>query len=164
MGLDSFMDGNSQAGTNSKSSSGGSGSSSKNSSSRRSSGPYKVIGFGWKKKIIDTEEEWDEIVEYIEGELGYNINTVMHWSNDQRHDFLHRAILGKNGSLETCNVEMERVCMVCEHQFIFPTDWEFLEYEEEAVCPNHTYDEVIDAYEEMNALQQSFSEAERADN
>jgi len=156
MGLDNFMDDSSGGSTTSKTTSSTSTNNSKsqepdNSSSQsKDTGPYKVIRGRGRNKVIRTEEEWEEVKTYIQETLDINFNEVMHLDPSRKYEFFHRAILGSKGSLDKCNVEQEEECVVCEHTFEFPTDWEYMEYKGNVVCPGHTFKEVKEAAEEAD--------------
>jgi len=146
MGLDDFKsEGSTKTKQKSSSSSSNKSSSSKSGKSSSKNEPFKVVGVGNKTKTFKTEEQWDEAVEYIEDELGFDIENVLNWRNQYRHRVLHVAIvntrLKKN---ETFDVTKD--CDVCGHTFEFPRDWDFMEYKSIITCPEHEFEEVAKAY------------------
>jgi hypothetical protein len=144
MGLDAFKSGSTS--TSNKSS------TSSSSKSGKSSGPYKTFrASDARKKVIKTEEEWNEVVNFIETNFGISEDEVMEMDADTRHEVLHKAILG-NSDADTGDFYPTRECFVCDEVFSFPTSWSFCKYEGQAVCKDHTIEEVQDAHEEMNEL------------
>lgn len=114
---------------------------------------YKVVSCGNdRKKIFESEQQWDETVEFIEEELQMSIDEVMNMSARKRHDILHQGILKKDDEAPMSFYPI-RNCIKCDTTFVFPNNWKFVKYKGEAVCPHHTISEVSEAYEDMNELE-----------
>lgn len=111
---------------------------------------FKIVGAeGGKKKVFKTEEQWKQTVEFIENEFMMGIDRVMDMDPVKRHDILHRAILRKDKD-ESASFYPIRECFICDETFVFPNNWNFVNYKGESVCCDHTISEVSDKYESIN--------------
>lgn len=113
---------------------------------------YKVFSASdGRKKVIETEEQWSQIVDFIENEIGMSESEVVNMQPTQRHDVLHQAIIGEEGELSN-DFYPTRYCMVCDDVFSFPSKWNFVKFKGQAVCRDHTVKDVWEKYNEMNEL------------
>lgn len=110
---------------------------------------FKVVGSGRRAKVFPTEEDWKETEEYLKNEMRMNPNQVLNMSPEKRHQILHRAILGKNG-MDSPDFHLKRDCIVCGETFVFPGNWDFVEYQGEPVCKEHPIRKAVEAYSEIN--------------
>lgn len=104
-----------------------------------------------RRKVFQTEESWNKAVDFIENELGMSIQDVENMNPTQRHDVLHQAIIGEEGKVSQ-NFYPTRECLVCDKKFSFPTNWKFSKFKGEAVCCDHTVQEVLKEYRKINQL------------
>lgn len=104
-----------------------------------------------RKKVFQSEEDWNDAIDFIQEEFGISESEVEHMNATERHDILHQAIIGERGKLSQ-NFYPTRQCIVCDEVFSFPTKWNFSKFKGEAVCNTHTVNEVLDTYREVNEL------------
>lgn len=146
MGLDDFATEESQSSSNTRNSGGGDNSSKK---TKTRSEPFKTVGVGTKRKVFQTEEDWERTVEYIENHMGFDMDEVMGWPNKIRHKALHVGIMkSQHNEVEDFNVFKQ--CFVCGKKYNFPHDWDFMQYRDSAVCGSHEYSEVKETYRKNN--------------
>lgn len=145
MGLDSFKsDGNSGTNTSPKVDT--------TKEQKSIDDAYKVFtADDGRKKVFQTEESWEEAVQFIQNELDMSIQQVENMNPTQRHDILHQAIIGEEGEVSQ-NFYPTRECLVCGKKFSFPTNWKFSKFKGEAVCCDHSVKEVLEEYREINEL------------
>jgi len=151
MGLDDFTTEESQSSSNTRNSDGGD-NSSKNTKSR--SEPFKTVGVGAKRKIFQSEEDWNRTVDYIDNHMGFDMDEVMSWPNNIRHKALHVGIMKSQGN-KTEDFNIFRQCFVCGKEFNFPHDWDFMKYQGSVVCGSHQYEEVKKTYRQNNGEYQN---------
>jgi len=114
---------------------------------------YKVFtSDDGRKKVFQTQEAWEDAVEFIKNELNMSIQQVENMNPTQRHDILHQAIIGEEGEVSQ-NFYPARECLVCGEKFSFPTNWKFSKFKGEAVCCDHSVKEVLEEYREINDIQ-----------
>lgn len=149
MGLDNFTSEDSKGGGSQSSDSKSSDSSSNadDSTSSSQNDPYKRVGVGNHVKVFHTEDDWERTVDYLENEMGFDIDEVLSWKPQYTHKALHVAIINSKG-IGDLEFEVTKECMVCGHIYNFPHDWDFVTYKEEPVCPDHEYQEIIKANRE----------------
>lgn len=154
MGLDDFASGGTKT-QSSKNSSSTSSSDSDDETQTNKVDPedyFKVVSAGdGRKKVFETEEDWEETKEFIEVEMSMSMGEVLNMTPDKRHQILHKAILGDAG-VEIDSFYQKRDCIVCGETFVFPHNWNFDKFKGEPVCLSHTLEEVHEAYEEINEL------------
>ena len=148
MGLDSFKTEESRSKTQKSEESDNNSKSKNNSSSKKSKhDPFKTVGVGRNKKVFETEEMWNDVVEYVEEEMGFEMSNVLNWSDRFRHKALHIAILNSRLD-ENREFNITRTCFVCGETFKFPDNWNFVEYKGNELCPTHEFGEVLETYKE----------------
>lgn len=114
-------------------------------------GYFKVVGKQGKRKVFETEEDWEEAAEFMREEMELNPNEVLNMPASKRHDILHRAILQLD-SMDKEPFHPTRTCIVCDETFTFPSNWNFTRFKGEPVCNDHEIKDVVQSYEQMNAL------------
>lgn len=149
MGLDDFATEESQSSSNTRDSGGGDDDSDSSKKTKSRNDPFKTVGVGAKRKIFQTEEDWERTVEYVENHMGFEMDEVMSWPNNIRHKALHVAIMKSQGN-EVDDFNIYRQCFVCGKTFNFPHDWDFMQYQGSEVCGSHNYEEVKKTYRQNN--------------
>lgn len=114
---------------------------------------YKVFtADDGRKKVFQTEEDWEEAVSFIENTLNLTVEEVEEMNPTERHDILHQAIMGEEDAISR-DFYPTRQCMVCDETFSFPTNWNFTRFKGEVVCNTHTVDEVLEKFRKVNELE-----------
>jgi len=146
MGLDSFKsEGTSTSNTQTNSTT--------STSTTSSDGYYKTFQLNdGRKKVIKTEEEWNEIVEFVETQFRITEEELLNEDSETRYDLIHKAKLGSTEA-DTSSFYPKRECFVCGEVFSYPTNWSFAKYEGEVVCKTHKVGEVEKVYKEANDIQ-----------
>lgn len=121
-----------------------------NSGAEQAPSNYKVIGSGASKITFETEDDWESFVTFVEQGLGFDISTVLGWSEDKRRDFIGHAHSFRNDELLVDEHEVTQECLVCGKEYVFPNNWDFILFKHQAVCKSHTMGEVAQAYEQLH--------------
>lgn len=102
---------------------------------------------GYKEITIEDKDKWNKIIDFIEEEFGITEDELMELSHQERFELVNNT-KRKLFFDSTANINQKRECIVCGTEFIFPQNWDFLEYEGDASCRDHTIREIKDALEE----------------
>lgn len=120
----------------------------------RSKGPkttvFKTIGSGTSSLRFQTEEEWEAFVEFVENGLGFDIDRVLSWTEEKQLDFFGHAHSFHNDELFIDEHTVTQECIVCDREFVFPRDWDFILFNHKAVCPSHSIGEAAEAYDQLD--------------
>lgn len=113
---------------------------------------YKVVSTkGSLEKRFPTEEDWNKTIEVIENDMGYSEWEVMNMESSKRHQVLHNAILKKNDS-DGGDYNPVKHCIICNKKFVFPSNWNFVKFRNEAVCTHHQVGDVMEEISKINSI------------
>jgi len=153
MGLDSFKSDDSSWSSNG----GGGGSRSKKSASDHddSHNAFKIIWNGShtlpierNEIVIDTREQWTKILEFINKKMGITDDDFNSKPRERRYEIVSNALdVVEHDNTTPYNQGKE--CDVCGKNFVFPDDWDFVEFDELMCCPSHTIEEVMEVHTDM---------------
>jgi hypothetical protein len=144
MGLEDFS-------TESSSSSSTTGARSGTEKSEEDNKPFKTVSSSdGLQKVFPTEDSWEKTMEIVKEEVGCTEWELMNMESRKRHQVLHNAILKKNGQ-EGAEYSPVKHCLVCGEKFVFPSEWDFVRFKNEAVCPDHKIKDVMEEISAVNA-------------
>jgi len=115
---------------------------------------YKII---WNGKntlpienneiVIHTEEEWNEIIEFVSEHMNISIKEFNTKTKERKYNLVEKAVEVLNGNKRELYGEKQH-CQVCDKEFQFPEDWNFVKFDNFVCCANHKISEVVQKYEE----------------
>lgn len=153
MGLDNFKSEDSSW----SSSSGGGGRKYESSSSDHddSHNAYKIIWNGSNtlpiednEIVIETRELWTKLLKFINKKMGISDDEFNSKPKERQYEIVDNALdVVENENREPYGQEKE--CDVCGKTFVFPDDWDFVEFDELMCCPSHTIEEAMEVHTEM---------------
>lgn len=95
-----------------------------------------------------SKQEWEEVIDAIENEMGLSISEVMNWHPKRQQEVLHKArLMASSEGTWTENVlDRETICIVCGHDCTH----DGVVIEGEKVCKSHSANEVRTAIDKKN--------------
>lgn len=156
MGLDSFKSDDSSWGSGGGSN--GKTGGNKDVNTDNSHTAYRIIWNGEQtipiednEVVIQTEEEWNKIEEFINKSMDISTDEFESMSKKRKYSIVKNAVDTINKH-ERGEVAEEKDCMVCGETFRFPGNWNFIEFDDFLCCPNHTVEEVMEQYEDHMSI------------
>jgi hypothetical protein len=153
MGLESFKSDDSSWSNNSSSSGGTRSTSASNHDDSHNA--FKII---WNGKntlpiedneiIIETKEKWTKVLKFINKKMDIDDEEFNSKSKQQRYDIVSNALSVLEDEQQNPHGK-NKECDVCGKTFVFPADWDFVEFNELTCCPSHTIEDAIEVHTEM---------------
>jgi len=155
MGLESFKSDDSS--WSSSSNNGGGNKSTRTSDHDNAHEAYKII---WNGKntlpiedneiIIETRELWTEVLEFINKKMSIDDDEFNSKPKERQYEIVSNALdVIQDDTRDPYGQDKE--CDVCGKTFIFPDDWDFVEFDELMCCPSHTIEEAMEVHTEMKS-------------
>lgn len=155
MGLESFKSDDSS--WSSTSNSGGSTKSTGTSDHDNAHDAYKII---WNGKntlpiedneiVIETRELWTDVLEFINKKMSIDDDEFNSKPKERQYEIVSNALdVIQDDTRDPYGQDKE--CDVCGKTFIFPDDWDFVEFDELMCCPSHTIEDAMEVHTEMKS-------------
>jgi len=118
---------------------------------------YKII---WNGKntlpiedneiVIETRELWTEVLEFINKKMSIDDDEFNSKPKERQYEIVSNALdVIQHDTRDPYGQDKE--CDVCGKTFIFPDDWDFVEFDELMCCPSHTIEEAMEVHTEMKS-------------
>jgi len=102
--------------------------------------------------VVQTEEEWEKIILFINDDMNISTKDFNSKSKERKYNIVEKAVECINGNKREM-YSKKRDCMVCEKEFNFPEDWNFVEFDDFICCSGHKISDVMKEYNaDSNAI------------